>query len=287
MRRFELVEPASFEEACSLLSERENARAIAGGTALLILIKQGLYVPGLLINLKKLRGADGITYDPVHGLRIEALASILDVETSTPVRQHYPLLADATHVVANIRIRNMASMGGNLAHADYQSDPPAALVALGAELELTSTEGRRKVALSEFLIGPYETALHEGELVSSILVPPSPSGCAGVYLKFVTGSSEERPCAGIAVFGRLQMGICEEVRVVVGAVSGAPVRVYRAEECAMGEKLTPHIIDQVAREASRAVEPISDVRGSADYKRHIVGVLTKRALARLRKEQEQ
>src|SRR5213594_4056677 len=116
MRRFEILEPKSIKEACGILSEKEDVKLIAGGTALLIVIKHGLFVPKTLVNLKKIKGAGEITYDPQAGLRIGALAAIYDIEASALVRQHYPVLAEACHVVANIRIRNMATLGGNVAH---------------------------------------------------------------------------------------------------------------------------------------------------------------------------
>src|SRR6266849_4535706 len=145
MRRFELEEPKTFSEACGILSENDEAKPIAGGTALLTLIKHGIFIPKTLVNLKKIPGANDITYDPQRGLRIGALTSIYDVETSPLVGRYYPVLSQACHVVANIRIRNMATIGGNLAHGDYQSDPPTVLVALDAAVELTSRRGTRHV----------------------------------------------------------------------------------------------------------------------------------------------
>src|SRR3990170_3873775 len=159
MRRFELIEPRSIDEACQVLAQREDAKIIAGGTALLILIKQGIFVPAVLVNLKKIRGAGGISYNPQDGLRVGALASIYDLESNPIVRQHYPILNFVCHLVANVRIRNMATIGGNLAHADYQSDPPAVLVALDARVELAGRDGTREVPLAELLLGSYETAL--------------------------------------------------------------------------------------------------------------------------------
>src|SRR6516165_11336615 len=167
MRRFEILEPKSIQEACEILSEKEEVKLIAGGTALLIVIKHGLFVPKTLVNLKKIKGAGEITYSPKDGLRVGGLATIYDIESAPSVLQHYPLLAQACHVVANIRIRNMATIGGNLAHGDYQSDPPTALVALDAGVELTRRTGTRQMKLSEFLLGSYETALQPGELLSA------------------------------------------------------------------------------------------------------------------------
>jgi aerobic carbon-monoxide dehydrogenase medium subunit len=278
MRRFELVEPQTLEEACALLSEDDDAKALAGGTALLTLIKHGIFIPKTLVNLKKIKAANDISYDAHAGLRVGALTTIYDVEASPIVRQHYPLLSEACHLVANIRIRNMATIGGNLAHGDYQSDPPAALMALDASVELMRRTGTRQMKLSEFLLGSYETALQPGELLSALVVPP-PDSWRGTYIKFTTGSSEERPCAGIAALVRMEQGICRDLRLVVGAVSPRPVRMQHAEEFARGKEITEAVLQTISAEASRVVEPIDDLRGSASYKRQLVGVLVRRALA--------
>jgi aerobic carbon-monoxide dehydrogenase medium subunit len=277
MRRFEILEPKSIQEACGILSEKEDVKLIAGGTALLILIKQGLFVPKTLVNLKKIKEAGEITYSPTAGLRVGGLATIYDVENALAVRQHYPLLAQACHVVANIRIRNMATIGGNLAHADYQSDPPAALVALNASVELTNRNRVRKAKLAEFLLGSYETALEPDELLTALLVPPPPPDSRCTYIKFTTRSSEDRPCAGVAAWVRCSKGICEEARVVVGAVSPAPV-VVADEARVQGKKLTSDLIGEIAQRAGDLVDPIEDLRGTVDYKRHLVKVLVRRAL---------
>jgi carbon-monoxide dehydrogenase medium subunit len=278
MRRFELAEPKTLEEACTLLNDDGDAKALAGGTALLTLIKHGIFIPKTLVNLKKMRELSGIDYDRQRGLRIGALTTIYDVESSPFVRQYYPWLAEACHVVANIRIRNMATIGGNLAHGDYQSDPPTALVALDAGVDLTRRTGTREVKLSEFLLGSYETALQRGEVLSALVVPP-PDSWRGTYVKFTSGSSEERPCIGIAALVRMEQGVCRDLRLVVGAVSPRPVRIHHAEEFVRGKEITEAALQTISAEASRAVDPIDDLRGSASYKRHLVGVLVRRALA--------
>jgi aerobic carbon-monoxide dehydrogenase medium subunit len=277
MRRFEILEPKSIQEACGILSEKEDVKLIAGGTALLILIKHGLFVPKTLVNLKKIKGAGEITYSPNDGLRVGGLASIYDIESAPSVRQHYPLLAQACHVVANIRIRNMATIGGNLAHADFQSDPPAALVALNASVELTNRNRVRKAKLADFLLGSYETALEPDELLTALLVPPLSPDTRCTYIKFTTRSSEDRPCAGVAALVRCSNGICEDARVVVGAVSPTPV-VVTDQDLVKGKKLTSDLIREIAQKAGALVDPIDDLRGTADYKRQLVKVLVRRAL---------
>lgn len=280
MHSFELVEPHTLEEACRLLSDDSDAKVVAGGTALLNLIKHGIFIPKTLVNLKKVSAAGAIQYNEKTGLKIGALATIFDVESEPLVRQYYPALAEACHVVANIRIRNMATIGGNLAHGDYQSDPPTILVALDASVELMRRGGTRLVRLADFLLGSYETALEPGELVSALLVPP-PGGWQSTYVKFTTGSSEERPAAGIAALARMENRTCRDLRLVVGAVSPRPVRVFRAEELARGKEITPALLAEIGAEASRTIDPIDDLRGPADYKRHLVGVLVRRACGAL------
>lgn len=279
MRRFDLVEPKSLQEACAILASDADAKAVAGGTALLTLIKQGLLIPKTVVHLKKVTGVGDITYNAVAGLRIGALTTINDIETSPLVRQHYPALAEACHLVANIRIRNMATIGGNLAHGDYQSDPPTVLAALDARVELISSHATREVKLADFLLGSYETALESGELVAGVLIPALPQRTKGCYIKFTTGSSEERPCAGVAALARMEDGICRELRLAVGAVSPRPVRISLGEDIARNRDLTDQLIERIAAEASRAVDPIDDVSAPADYKRHLVGVLVRRAIA--------
>ena len=278
MRHFELIEPKTLGEACAVLTGNSDAKLIAGGTALLAVIKQRLLLPKLLVNMKKIRDASAINFDPRNGLRVDALATINEIETSAKVRQHYPALAEACHLVGNIRIRNMATIGGNLAHGDYQSDPPTVLAALDARVEVMSSSGCRSLPLTEFQLGSYETALKPGELVSAILIPPPPSAMKGLYIKFTTGSSEERPCAGVAAFARIEEGVCRELRLAVGAVSPRPVRLIAGEERARNHPLTNDLIETIANEAAGSIEPIDDVRGPAEYKRHLARVLVRRAI---------
>ncbi len=280
MRRFDLLEPATLHDACVTLAKSEDSRVIAGGTALLTLIKHGVFVPKTLVNLKKIAAADAIIYTPDKGLRVGALATIFDVESAPLVRRHYPVLAEACQVVANIRIRNMATIGGNLAHGDYQSDPPPALMALDAAVELISGTGTRQLKLSDFLLGSYETALEPGELIAALILPPLPV-MRGTYIKFTTGSSEERPCAGVAALAKFDGETCQELRLAVGAVSPRPMRIHIAEELAQGWPLNAPLIAQAAKLASQTVDPIDDLRGPADYKRHLVEVLVRRALTAL------
>ncbi len=279
MRRFDLLEPSTLPEAVRLLADLgDEGKVIAGGTTLLILIKHGLFIPQKLINLKKVAGASYVERQPGQGLRIGALTSIYDVETAPVVRQGWPILAEAAHQVANIRIRNLATLGGNLAHADYQSDPPAVLTALEASVRALGPSGERTIPLRDLYLGLYETALAPDEVVSEVEVPDLPAGMVGAYIRFTTRSAEDRPAANIAALLALENGRCRELRLVVGAVCAVPCRVSAAEEKARGEPLTPELLDEIGRLASEAVDPIDDLRGSAWYKKEIVAVLARRAV---------
>lgn len=278
MRSFNLLEPGSLPEACEHLAAEPDAKLVAGGTALLTIIKQGLLRPRTLINLKKIPAATTITYNPGDGLRIGAMATIDAIEHAPEVTANYPALAEACHVVANIRIRNMATIGGNLAHADYQSDPPTVLAALNAKVQIHSAVGSREVDYNEFVLGSYETVLNENEIVSAIIVPPADPRLRSCYIKFTTGSSEERPCAGVAAFVRADNGIYQEMRLAVGAVGPKAARIPSAEAIAIGQQLSDATITAIASEAARQVQPIDDVHGPAAYKRHLVKVLAARAI---------
>ena len=276
MQPFILLEPRSLEDALRQLADDPDTRPIAGGTAMVLMLKQGLLRPERLMNLKKIAGGAGISVEPDGGLRIGALTSIRAVEQDTRVLAAYPALAHACHVVANVRIRNMATIGGNLAHADYQSDPPAMLTALDTRVRIQSVDGAREEPLASFLVAGYETTLQPHELVTEIVVP-RPTGTMR-YVKFTTRSLEDRPAAGVAVVLRLDRGRCTSLRLVVGAVSPAPVSVTEAEALAVGRPLTADLAEELGALAAAAVDPIGDLRGSADYKRHLVRVLVRRAI---------
>lgn len=278
MRRFELVEPRTLQDACARLAHDPSAKPIAGGTALLILIKHGIFFPTTLVNLRKIEGASSIRLDD-GWLRVDALATIGDVERSAVVRQLFPALADACHTVANVRIRNMATMGGNLAHGDYQSDPPGGLVALDARVVIAGPASEREMALADFLHGGYENALEPGELIAAVRVPPPGAGWTDAYLKFTTRSSEDRPCAGVTARLRLDGDRCVDARLVVGAVTATPVRIAAAENLARGRRAGPDLFREMAATVAGALDPIDDVRGSAGYKQRIAAVLAERALA--------
>jgi carbon-monoxide dehydrogenase medium subunit len=279
----EVLEPRTVEEAAALRAEHgEDAKLLAGGTALVLMLRNRLIAPRYLISLNTVEGWRDIAYEPGQGLRMGALATIAQAERAPAVRERYPALADTYHQVANIRVRWAATVGGNLTEADYASDPPAMLIALDARVRAVGPRGAREIPLGELITDFYETALEPDEVLTEIVVPEPAPGTRSSYLKFQTRSSEDRPCIGIATTLRLsEAGTCDDLRVVVGAVAGTPQRVPAAEAMARGERPSAELCRAIGDAYAQGIDPIDDIRASAWYRKRMIGVLVARALEQL------
>ena len=279
MIRFDYLEPATLNEVFSLLDKHgDDARVIAGGTSLIIWMRQRLLMPKLVIGLGRIPDFDTITFDPREGLRIGAGARHRDVELSPAIKQHYPLLHETFRKVAQPRIRNMGTIGGNLAGGDPLTDPGASLMALDAELTLTSSSnGTRTMSLEEFFVDYYQTALEPGELLTEIRVPP-PQRRGWSHIKFTPRSVEDFATVGVAVTLQAGNGTCEDVRVGLNSVASIIVRAKKAEEVLRGKPISDAALQEMGEVAAREVDPMDDNRGSADYKRDLVKVLVRRAV---------
>jgi carbon-monoxide dehydrogenase medium subunit len=279
MMAVEIVRPTSLEEAVEAVSALgEGARPLSGGTALVLLMRQGLLSVDRLVDLRRIPGLDRIEHEPGVGVRLGALASHRMVERSPVVRERLPMLAEAFRCVANVRVRNQATVGGVLAEADYASDPPAALVALNATVRVVGPDGPRELAVAELVRGWYETSLAPGEIILEVVVPEPPAPMRLAYRRFVSRSSQDRPCASVATALRAGGGRCEELRVVVGAVAATPQRFLDIEESARGETMSESLARDVAHAYAERIEPLSDSRGSAWYRRRVVEALIRRTL---------
>jgi carbon-monoxide dehydrogenase medium subunit len=280
MRDFEYREPDSLEEVLALLHDHgEDAKIIAGGTALVIMLNQRLIMPSYLVSLRKLPGLDSV--ESVDGvLQLGALVTHRAVETSPMVRDQIPVLAETYRHVATLRIRNMATLGGTLAHADPSQDSPVTLMALDARVRLTSSGGSREVPLNEFFTDYYETVLQPDELLTEVLVPVPRPHTGSVYLKFLPRTEDDYATVGVAVSLEMEPSsqLCQECRIVMGGVAPTPLRVPEAEALLSGQKLVPELLHQAAAVAQEQTDPISDSRGSSDYKREMAGVCVRRAL---------
>jgi carbon-monoxide dehydrogenase medium subunit len=280
MTAMELLEPGSVDEAVALLAQHaDEAKIIAGGTALVLMLQHRLISPGYLISLGRLDALRYIRHEPGTGLRIGALTTISEAEQSPVIREHLPVLASTFGKVANVRVRNAATVGGNLTEADYASDPPAVLVGLRARVVAQGPGGRREISLTELFKDFYETTLAEDEVVTEIFVPEPPASQRSTYIKYVSRSSEDRPCIGAAAFVDLDHdGVCQDLRVVLGAVAETPKEIASVEALARGQRVTDELLREIAEGYAAAIEPLSDLRGSAWYRTEMIRVFVRRAI---------
>jgi len=280
MPNIKLSQPNSVDEALSLLAkEGDQTKIIAGGTALVIMLKNRLISPSTLVSLGGLNELRYIRHEAGVGLRIGGLVAIRDAENSSVVRDKHPTLALTFGKVGNVRVRNAATVGGNLSEADYASDPPCLLVALRARARARSIRGEREISLTDFFKGFYETTLAPDEILTELIVPDPAPGSRSAYIKYVSRSSEDRPCVGMAVVLTTEpSGACTDLRLVAGAVAEIPVEFAGAGAMARGKHLSDSLIQEIAESFASSVDPLSDLRGSAWYRKQIIRVMARRAM---------
>lgn len=277
---FTFHRPGTLPEALALLDEHGyDARPFAGGTALVVLMKQSLALPEHLVSLDGIDGMSDIRLDD-DALHLGALVRHHDVETSPLVREAAPLLAETYGRVATVRIRNMATVGGGLAHADPAQDPPAALIALGASVRAVSSRGARTIAVEDLFFDYYESALEPDEIIESVTVPRPAPDARSVYLKFLPRTEDDYATVAVAAVGEVDDGVCTSVRVALIAAAPTPVRATEVERALTGQPVSAEAIRAAAEAVRDHVDPLDDFRGSADYKREMAVVFTRRALER-------
>ncbi len=276
------LRPGSIDEAIGMLDERgEDAKVVAGSTALTIMLREKLIEPAALVWIGRLPEPELSSIDVVDGaLRIGALVTHRDVERDATVKSVLPVLAETFGKVANVRVRNQATVGGVLAEADYASDPPAVMLALDAEVEVRGPDGSRTIPMSEFTLSFYTTAIEANELVTGVRLPLLAAGTTAVYHKFVTRSSEDRPCIGVAGVVRLSAdgSTAEDVRVAVGAAAEIPQRFPELEQELVGKPLDDAAIRSIAEGYADRIDTLDDMRGSSWYRTQMVRVWVRRAL---------
>lgn len=281
MRDFAYLVPETIAEASNLLAEHgENCRMIAGGTALLLALRQRMIAPTHLVSLAKIRNLRGITYDDRTGLRIGAMTRHAEIARSPLVQMHYPMLADMASRVANPQVRNQGTIGGNLCYADPATDPPSCLMAINARLVLSSARGERVLGVSDFLVDYYATALAPDEILSEIRVP-LPDFDSGYHARFHKTAAEHRPLVNVAMTMKRDGNTIRNARLVVGAATTVPTRAREAEVFLEGKPITAATAVKAAEIAASGIEPISDIRGSAAYRRDMVRVVARRTIERL------
>ena len=281
MLDFEFHAPDSFQEAADLVAQfGGEAKVMAGGTALTTMLKQSLVQPEHIVSLHGVRGGQYIARmgDVLH---IGALATHRDVETSPLVREHAPLLAEVYSRVATVRIRNAATVGGGLAHADPAQDPLPAMLLMDASVQLTSAQGERVMPVSELFVDYYETRIDQDELITEVAVPTHPAGTEWVYLKYLPRTEDDYATVGVAAMGKAERGRIVEARVALGAVAPVPIRATAVEQALVGRQADKAAIAKAAEVVAELVDPLDDARGSAEYKRDMAVIFTRRALERV------
>jgi len=276
---FELHRPGSIEEATELLARYgEDAALYCGGTELLLLLKLGFASFGHLVDLKGIEELRGVRAEN-GGLVVGAAATHRQLERSQLVLECLPALAAMERRVANLRVREVGTLGGNLCFSDPHSDPATFLLAVDAVVECRrGGETARTLPIADFVVGPYQTALRAGEVLVSVRIPALAPGEAVAHAKFAV---HERPAATVAIFARVDGGEIAQARVAVGSVGACPVRAGEAERVLAGasaRELDPQLVAEVGERAAEASAPVEDANGSADYKAQLVRVLVERTL---------
>jgi carbon-monoxide dehydrogenase medium subunit len=278
MIRFELAEPTSLAAAIRLLDpDDETIRPIAGGTALMLMMKAGVFRPAKLVSLRKIESEYAAITATPNGLTIGAMTTLSDLERSADVRRHAPLITRTLLTLSNVRVRNVATVGGAMAHGDPHMDLPPVLMALEASLTVAGPDGERSLPVEELFSGYYETVLAKNELIASVQVPAQ-HGKRAAYMKVTTGSVDDWPALGIAVVIEGDAQAVKSVRIVASAATEKATRLRSAETVLTGNRIDEKIVQRAADAAVEEVELVSDVRGSVPYKRELMRVYVQRAV---------
>ncbi len=281
MGPFEYFEPETVEEALSLLRKySDTAKVCAGGTDLVVRMRKRALNPQFLIGIAGIRELDYLGFEDERGLRIGCLTTIRTIERSPELKERYPMLSEVATRFGSIAIRNMATIGGNLCNALPSADMAPMLIALSGKTRLVSIDGERVVPLEDFFTGPGKTVLRADELMVEIQVPPQPPQTSGVYLKYTTRGGEELSVVGVAAVATCgsRNESCTDVRIVLGTVVPSPMRAKEAETILKGKIIDDGLIEKAAQIASDQSRPRDSIRGSANYRREMVRVLTRDAL---------
>ena len=259
-----------------------EARPYAGGAYLSIVMKQGLLEPKALVNIKKIEELKGVRFDPAEGLTLGALVTHHEIETSEIVRRAFPVLCEVEKEVANIRVRNVGTVGGNLASGEPLTDLAQVFISLDARVKIAGASGERAIPLEELFVDFYQTSLADDEILTHVVVPPLPARSGVEYIRFSSSSVVDKPCVGVSVRLSLEPAkkVCRVARIVLGCVAPVPMRARKAEQVLEGKSFRPELVEEAASSAAQECSPVSDLRGSEQYKRAIVRTLVKRAAAK-------
>jgi carbon-monoxide dehydrogenase medium subunit len=276
---FEISEPRSLREATSLLdAEDTSIRPVGGGTALMLMMKAGVFQPTRLVSLRSVEPRySELKVDADGTVRIGALASLTSLEHSREIAGRLPVITRTMHTLSNVRVRNVATLGGCLAHGDPHMDLPPVLISLGASVRVIGPDGERVFPVAELLTGYYETQLAKNELIAEVIIPPQ-NGKRSVYLKCTTRAAHDWPALGVAVSLAGDHTGVREANVVISAATERAMRVEKTSAMLIGQRPSGKLLQQAGEAAAGEVDLIGDAQGSAPYKRQLVRVYVERAL---------
>jgi len=276
---FDYFAPQSLDEAVELLKKHgPRARVMAGGTDLMVKMRMRAIAPGVIVSIKGIRGLDGITADSQKGLTIGATALLSDVASHPDINADYPAIAAAAGDTANVQVRNMGTVVGNLCNASPSADNAPTLLVMGATLRIIGPGGERRLPLSDFFRGPGVTALASGEIVTSVSVPKPPPNTGVVYQSFSGRGKLDCSTVGVGVLMTMRGDTCENTRIAIGACAPIPMFAAAAEKMLIGQTVNEALLKTASQKASEETRPIDDVRASATYRLRVVQVLTYRVL---------
>jgi len=276
---FDYFSPTTLDEALSLLQDHgDDAKILAGGQSLIPAMRYRLAVPGVLIDINGLAELEYVREDNGH-LTIGAMTRESDLEASPLVKEKYHLLADTAEVIADPLVRNMATVGGNLAHSDPANDHPATMLAYNAEIIALGPAGTRVIPIDDFFTGLFENALDENEILTQIRLPRPGPNSGGAYIK-VERKVGDYAISAVAVQLTMVGDTCTGARIGLTNLSPVPMRAKNAEQALIGQVVTPAVLEAAGQAAAAECNPSADLRGSVDYKRDLTRVLTKRALTK-------
>ncbi len=275
MKSFEFFEPTTLAEASSLFAQK-HAQLLAGGTDLVIGMKAYTETPETVISLQKIPGLDGITTDNDKSISIGAMTKVRQVELSEDIQQYHTALAEGASEIGSIQIRNLATIGGNIAHASPAADTVAGLLVADAQVDIASADGERSVPINELFTGPGQTVLKPGEIITQFRLLHPASGSH--YIKHKIREVMDLAFIGVASAVNMQNGVIKEARIGLAAVAPTPIRATEAENLLSGKTPTPELLAQAGEAAAAATSPISDLRCSAEHRKEMVDVLTRRTL---------
>jgi carbon-monoxide dehydrogenase medium subunit len=281
LKDIDYAAPKTVAEAVGLLSDKgDRARVLAGGTDLIVQVREHRRDLDLMVDVKRIPEVNELAYDPRQGLRLGAAVPCYRVYENQEIARAYPGLIDAVALIGGIQIQSRASVGGNLCNSSPAADTTPALIAHQAVCVIAGPKGTRELPVEQFCTGPGRNALGRGEMLLSLRLPPPPKNFGAAYLRFIPRNEMDIAVVGAGVSVTLDAGKtrCTAARVALGAVAPIPLPVPEAGAALVDGALSENLIDKAAGLARAAARPISDMRGDADYRRHLVGVLVKRAL---------